>query len=81
MLRYYFKGGFMAKIGVTYEQVALACQSLLKEGQSPNFRNVMAKTGGAAKKVSEYLNTWRNEQENIVLAALDEELCAVAQSI
>ncbi len=64
----------MAKIGITYEQVALVCQSLMKEGQSPNFRNVMAKTGGAAAKVSEHLNTWRNEQENIVLAALDEEL-------
>lgn len=64
----------MAKIGVTYEQVSLVCQSLLKEGHSPNFRNVMSKTGGAAAKVSEHLNTWRNEQENIVLAALDEEL-------
>ena len=41
----------MAKIGVTYEQVALACQSLLKEGQSPTFRNVMPKTGGAASYV------------------------------
>jgi hypothetical protein len=64
----------MAKTGVTFEQVALACQSLLKEGQSPNFRTVLAKTGGAAAKVSEHLNTWRNEQEAIVLAALDEEL-------
>ncbi|MBS0351035.1 MAG: DNA-binding protein [Proteobacteria bacterium] len=65
----------MAKTsGVTYEQVALACQSLLKEGQSPTFRPVLARTGGAAAKVSEYLNRWRNEQENIVLAALDEEL-------
>ena len=64
----------MAKTGVTYEQVALACQSLLKEGQSPTFRNEIPKTGGAASAVSKHLNTWRNEQENIVLAALDEEL-------
>ncbi len=34
----------------------------------------MPKTGGAANVVSKHLNTWRNEQESIVLAALDEEL-------
>ncbi len=72
----------MAKTGVTYEQVALACQSLLKEGQSPTFRNVIPKTGGAASAISKHLNTWRNEQENIVLAALDEELSSqVRQAI
>jgi chromosome segregation ATPase len=64
----------MAKTGVTYEQVVLACQSLLNEGQSVTVRAVMAKAGGAVSNISKFLQTWRSEQENIALAAVDEEL-------
>ena len=41
------KEAFMAKTGITYEQVAFACQSLLKEGQAITARAIMAKTGGS----------------------------------
>ncbi len=64
----------MAKTGVSFEQVALACQSLLKEGQTVTVRAVMAKTGGAPGNISKFLQTWRSEQENIALATVDEEL-------
>jgi chromosome segregation ATPase len=64
----------MAKTGVTYEQVVLACQSLLNEGQSVTVRAVMAKAGGAVSNISKFLQTWRSQQENIALAAVDEEL-------
>jgi chromosome segregation ATPase len=74
LLRYYFKGDFMAKIGVTYEQVALTCQSLLKEGQTVTVRAVLAKVGGGAAQISKLIQQWRSEQENIAMAAVDEEL-------
>jgi hypothetical protein len=64
----------MAKTGINYEQVALACQSLLNEGQSVTVRAVMAKTGGSPGGLSKFIQTWRSEQENIALAAVDEEL-------
>ena len=64
----------MAKTGVAYEQVALACQSLLKEGQTVTVRAVLAKAGGGAAQISKLIQQWRSEQENIALAAVDEEL-------
>lgn len=37
----------MAKTGITYEQVAFACQALLKDGQTITARAIMARTGGS----------------------------------
>jgi len=64
----------MAKIGITYEQVAFACQSLLKEGQTITARAILAKTGGSPTNILKHWQHWRKEQEDIALAAVDEEL-------
>ncbi len=64
----------MAKIGITYEQVAFACQSLLKDGQPITARAIMAKTGGSPANILKFWQQWRKEQEDIALAAVDEEL-------
>lgn len=64
----------MAKTGITYEQVAYACQTLLKEGQTITARGIMAKTGGSPNRIMPLWQQWRVEQEGIALAAVDEEL-------
>lgn len=64
----------MAKTGITYEQVAYACQSLMKEGQTVTTRNILAHTGGSPNGILKHLQLWRREQEEIALAAVDEEL-------
>ena len=64
----------MAKTGITYEQVALTCQSLLKEGQTITARAILAKTGGSPNNITKFWQQWRKEQEDIALAAIDEEL-------
>lgn len=64
----------MAKTGITYEQVAFACQSLMKEGQTITARAIMAKTGGSPANILKFWQQWRKEQEDIALAAVDEEL-------
>lgn len=72
----------MAKTGVTYEQVAVACQSLLKEGRGITARAILAKTGGSPNHVVKLWQRWRQEKEDIALAAVDEELSSqVKQAI
>jgi Plasmid replication region DNA-binding N-term len=72
----------MAKTGVTYEQVAFACQSLLKEGHDITARAILAKTGGSPNNVVKLWQRWRQEKEDIALAAVDEELSSqVKQAI
>jgi plasmid replication DNA-binding protein KfrA len=64
----------MAKTGVTYEQVAYTCQTLLKEGQTITARGILGRTGGSPNGVVKHWQRWRQEQEGIALAAVDEEL-------
>lgn len=64
----------MAKTGVTYEQVTYAYQTLLKEGQSITARGILARTGGSQNGIVKHWQRWRQEQEEIALAAVDEEL-------
>ena len=78
----FLKEIFMAKMGVTYEQVAIACQSLLKEGRDITARAILAKTGGSPNHVVKLWQRWRQEKEDIALAAVDEEVSSqVKQAI
>ncbi len=64
----------MAKTGITYEQVARTCQTMLKEGQTITARGIMAKTGGSPNLIVKHWQQWRREQEDIALVAMGEEL-------
>ncbi len=54
--------------------MAFTCQSLLKDGQTITARAIMAKTGGSPANILKFWQQWRKEQEDIALAAVDEEL-------
>ena len=72
----------MPKSSITYSQVAEACQALLGEGQKITLRAIVARSGGSPNSVLHLWKQWQNEQEDITLAALDEELSpSVKQAI
>ncbi len=64
----------MSKSSITYAQVAEACQALLGEGQKITLRAIIARSGGSPNSVLQFWKQWQKEQEDITLAALDEEL-------
>lgn len=64
----------MPKSSITYAQVAEACQALLGEGQKITLRAIVARSGGSPNAVLQLWKQWQKEQEDITLAALDEEL-------
>lgn len=64
----------MSKNGITYQQVAEACRALLGENQKLTLRAIVAKTGGSPNTVLQFWKQWQREQEDITMAALDEEL-------
>lgn len=64
----------MSKSSITYAQVAEACQALLGEGQKITLRAIVARSGGSPNSVLQFWKQWQKEQEDITLAALDEEL-------
>ncbi len=72
----------MAKSSITYSQVAEACQTLLGEGQKITLRAIVSKSGGSPNSVLQFWKQWQREQEDITLAALDEDLSpSVKQAI
>ncbi len=72
----------MPKNSITYPQVAEACQTLLSEGQKITLRAIVAKSGGSPNAVLQFWKQWQREQEDITLAALDEDLSpSVKQAI
>lgn len=72
----------MPKNSITYSQVAEACQTLLGEGQKITLRSIVAKSGGSPNVVLQFWKQWQREQEEITLAALDEDLSpSVKQAI
>jgi hypothetical protein len=46
----------------------------LKDGQAVTSRAIMAKTGGSPDNILKFRQQWQKEQEDIALAAVDEEL-------
>ena len=64
----------MSKNGITYQQVAEACQALLGENQKLTLRAIVAKTGGSPNTVLQHWKQWQREQDDITMTALDEEL-------
>ena len=72
----------MPKNSVTYLQVAEACQTLLAEGQKITLRAIVAKVGGSPNIILPFIKQWQAEQDDIALAAIDEELSqSVRQAI
>ena len=72
----------MAKTGVTYTQVATACQDLLREGQNIKLRSITAITGGSPNKVLQHWQQWQQEQGEATLKQLEEDLSSeVKQAI
>lgn len=64
----------MSKNGITYQQVAEACLALLGEKQKLTLRAIVARTGGSPNTVLQHWKQWQREQDDITIAALDEEL-------
>lgn len=72
----------MPKSSVSYTQVAEVCQALLSEDQKITLRAIVARSGGSPNTVLQLWKQWQKEQEDITLAALDEELSpSVKQAI
>ncbi len=72
----------MAKPGITYAQVATACQDLLSEGQNVKLRSIVAITGGSPNKVLQHWQRWQREQGEATLKELEEDLSSeVKQAI
>lgn len=66
----------MPKTSITYQQIAEACQALTGEGYKITLRAIVAKIGGSPNSVLQFWRQWQQEQEDITLAAIDEELSA-----
>jgi|GEM_PF-5211438 len=65
----------MAKTGgVSYDQVAQACQSLLDEKQKITVRSILSITGGSPNTVLEFYRQWRQQQDDISMADIEEDL-------
>lgn len=64
----------MAKTGITYTQVADACRTLLRDGQSIKLRSITAITGGSPNKVLQFWQQWQQEQAEATLKELEEDL-------
>ncbi|MBF0366617.1 MAG: DNA-binding protein [Oligoflexia bacterium] len=57
---------FMSKRLVDYEQVAKACDSLVKDGQRPSMRNVRKIIGhGNMNTILSYLREWKEKNDFI----------------
>ena len=54
----------MGRIGITYEQVAQAAETILMEGQNPTIHRVRASLGdtGSITTINKYLNQWKSEK-------------------
>ncbi len=59
---------------ITYPEVAEACQTLAGEGHKITLRAILARTGGSPNAVLPFWKQWRQEQEEITLAAIEEEI-------
>jgi len=65
----------MAKTGgISYDQVAQACQSLLDEKQKITVRSILSITGGSPNTVLEFYRQWRQQQDDISMADIEEDL-------
>jgi len=63
----------MGRPGVTYEQTAVICDELLKNGQKITLRDIMARTGGSPNHISKHWHKWQTAQESIALNHLEED--------
>jgi colicin import membrane protein len=69
----------MAKPGITYEQVAQACQSLLDEKEKITLRAIVSITGGSPNNVLKFWKEWRQQQDDIAMGDIEETLSLQAQ--
>lgn len=66
----------MAKPGVPYEQVATACEALLKTGQTITLRAILAHTGGSPNYILKHWHKWQKEQEAGALKSMEDDFSA-----
>lgn len=61
----------MSRIGITFDEVASAAESILLQGASPTIDKVRAHLGGTGSNstISKYLNDWRNDYFHSVHSA------------
>lgn len=72
----------MATQTVTYEVVAKAIEEMQQAGEKITFRNVIARTGGAAANVAEYIKKWQQQRkvvESGIYTVSDDVLMAIAK--
>ena len=69
----------MAKPGITYEQIAQACQSLTDEKQKLTLRAIVAITGGSPNNVLKLWKEWRQKQDDIATGDIEETLSLQVQ--
>ncbi len=68
----------MARVGISYDQVAAAADALVGAGQKPSIRNVRESLGntGSPNTVHRHLTEWRAAQPVAQGAAYELPLCA-----
>jgi chromosome segregation ATPase len=64
----------MARTGITYEQVASACESLLNDGKALTARAILDITGGSPNNVLKHFQRWREERQKAALESIDQAL-------